>query len=1284
MKEFLQQAGYVLEPLSNIWSRSGYGGIAYSDGDEVEQRIADIISHAFDVTVLSTELRQHCTDWASLYHLSGARANILRPFKNVLQGDVLEIGAGCGAITRYLGECGANVLALEGSPRRAAIARSRTRDLDNVTVLAEKFDQFQCDHQFDVITLIGVLEYANLFTTGENPALSMLKRVRSLLKPEGKLIIAIENQLGLKYFAGAPEDHLGQPIVGIEGRYRKDQPQTFGRKVLAGMLEQAGFAAQEFLAPFPDYKLPVSIITEEGFLNKKFDAAAFAWQSARRDPQLPTYCNFSLELAWPQVFQNGLGLDVANSFLIIAAPNSQKLIATGELAYHYSVDRIPEYCKETVFTLGDGGDICVGYRRLDTRNGNADEANGLIRFVFPEADKYVVGRPLSLEFIGIVTNDGWTFDQLARFVRRYLLIVGTFFSPANVQECMASPYAELPGELFDAVPQNIIICEDGNASLIDKEWQLTSPIEVAYLLFRSLLLLINSITRFGLPASQAVMTRYQFIDGVFEASGLRVQERDYIRYISLEATIQQSITGRAAENYLTWGKDQPLPILNLSQALAERDEQIASLNQAVTERDEQIASLSQAVIERDEAIRTIRSMRASKSWRLTAPLRFVGHLARGNYGLAARLVAHGMRQIASRLPQPIVRPLRRGRDWLLNVTGILPNSSANFPAIAAIVEERCERTRAPIAVDPMCPPEPADWPAIDVGVVTYNSRCWIEAFVDSLLALDYPKDRVTIRFVDNSSTDDTESALRAVAPRLQAAGFAVDVIPQPNLGYGAGHNAAIRAGRAPFCLVTNIDLTFERDSLRQVVAMAVADAPQAAAWELRQKPYEHPKYYDPVTGTTNWNAHACVLLRRSAVEAIDGYDETLFMYGEDVELSYRLRRAGYLLRYCPAAVVWHYSYESRDQVKPLQYIGSTFGNLYLRLKFGRLADIVVVPMLALRLLLSPEVFPGSRRRVARSLLRLIAVAPKALLSRRSSQAHFPFRTWDYELIRDGAFVEQRSLPVEQPLVSIITRTYRGRDLYLRQALMSGAHQTWSNLEHIVVEDGGDTMRGLCEEVAQATGRTIRFIANDKPGRSKAGNAGLAAARGRWCVFLDDDDLLFAEHIEVLANALLTDPEAVASYSLAWEVITDTTSLAEGRYVEVSHNLPLVLCQPFDFDVLQHHNYFAIQSVLFERQLFEHRGGFYEDMDALEDWTLWIRYAWNHRFVYVPKVTSLFRTPADPAKAQERSVAFERAYPLALSRVQAWIAQYRRASPAARQPTWLQTRSPRPEEHGESI
>ncbi|HEY8270760.1 MAG TPA: glycosyltransferase [Pseudobdellovibrionaceae bacterium] len=600
MKLLVQRSGYIFDPINKIWINPAYEGIAYSDSEEVETRIAHIIQQALDLSVFSTELRSHCTDWPSLYHLNGTRANILRPFKSFLKGDVLEIGAGCGAITRYLGECGANVLALEGSPRRAAIARSRTRDLENVTVLAEKFDQFKCDQQFDVITLIGVLEYANLFTSGENPTLAMLERARSLLKPEGQLIIAIENQLGLKYFAGAPEDHLGQPMVGIEGRYRRDQPQTFGRKVLADMLGQADFAKSEFFAPFPDYKLPVSILTEEGFSNKNFDAAVFAWQSARRDPQLPSYCNFSLELAWPEVFKNDFGLDVMNSFLIVATPKIKQSVDTGVLAYHYSTDRIPAYCKETLFIRRDK-DIRVEYRGLGASQENADkEDNSLIKFICPTSDDYVLGKLLSLEFISIVTADGWSFEQIAKFIWRYFLIVETFAKSAGIQVSMASPYAELSGEFFDVVPQNIIIQKDGRAALIDKEWQLGRSLEAAHLLFRALLLLINSITRFGQHVTRERMTRSQFMDGVFKAAGLSLNEADCARYIALEAEIQQQVTGRGAEIFLTWDKDQFLPIFNLSQAAVEGEKQIASLNQMVVERGEWAQSLNRELTERDQ------------------------------------------------------------------------------------------------------------------------------------------------------------------------------------------------------------------------------------------------------------------------------------------------------------------------------------------------------------------------------------------------------------------------------------------------------------------------------------------------------------------------------------------------------------------------------------------------------------------------------------------------------------------------------------------------------------
>jgi O-antigen biosynthesis protein len=672
----LDGLGYLFDPIAKIWMRSDYPGIQYNDGDEIENRIAAVIKEASDLSVLSTELRQYCIDWPSLYHLTGTRANIMRPFEAIYKNArVLEIGAGCGAITRYLGESGAHVLALEGSPRRAAIARSRTRDLDNVTVLAEKFDQFKCTEKFDVVTLIGVLEYANLFTPGDNPALSMLERVRQLLKPEGKLIIAIENQLGLKYFAGAPEDHLGQPMIGIEGRYGKGQAQTFGRKVLAGLLESAGFKQSNFLAPFPDYKLPISIVTEAGFAHKNFDASAFAWQSALRDPQLPSHCNFSLELVWPEVVANELGLDVSNSFLVIASPTAstaeKPLVQAGVLAYHYSTGRVAEYCKEAVFTSMGAGDVAVQYRRLGkaTDTGIAGNAgNWVIKSIYPDTDKYILGKPLSFELIRIVTSDGWTFEQIGNFLRRYLAIIQTEAKLVGKQPKMDCFTSELPGDFFDIVPQNIIIQEGGHYALIDKEWLLGSPVELGYLLFRTMLLLFNSVTRFGRHTAQSPMTRYQFIDEAFTAVGFKFAESDLIRYMQIEADIQQTVTGRIASLGLDWGKDQHLPLLNLSQVFVERDEQVKLLQShvgrldmaaaerqihiekrdiaaaerqthieklditaaerqthiekqdiAAAELEAQVSQLSQAVHDLQQRVGEVHN---SSSWRITAPLRF--------------------------------------------------------------------------------------------------------------------------------------------------------------------------------------------------------------------------------------------------------------------------------------------------------------------------------------------------------------------------------------------------------------------------------------------------------------------------------------------------------------------------------------------------------------------------------------------------------------------------------------------------------------------------------------
>ena len=622
MKDEILTSVYIADAERGIWSRPGYTGIAYSDGEEVEDRIAEVIDRASDITVLSAELRQHCVDWPSIYHLSGTRANILRPFDASLKGDILEIGSGCGAITRYLGESGANVLALEGSPRRATITRSRTRDLENVTVVAEKLDQFQSTCRFDVITLIGVLEYANLFMASENSALAMLQHVRSLLKPQGRLIIAIENQLGLKYFAGAPEDHLGQPMYGIEGRYAADQPQTFGRTVLAGLLKKAKFSSVVFLAPFPDYKFPISILTPEGLSSDRFDGAAFAWQSAKRDPQLPSSTNFSLELAWSEIFKNRLALDMANSFLILASPLQQQIISGSTLGYHYSTDRIPQYCKETVFEYRNDDTIAVNYRMLYSPPPK-DEIDQFITFSCPEEALYVEGTPLSLELLKIVTRENWSVEEVGHFIQRYVKLLSIIAENKGKTISTLRLIDKLPGDFFDVVPQNIIVDHSEQAIPIDAEWSINAEIELGWLLVRSLVLALGSGVIFARNSDTHFFSRRMFIMSVLEAAGYPLSNEDFQRYVMQESIIQQKVSGRSTQEFLIKWAEEPLsPDFN-----TEHCEQIVPPEELITERDNLINTLNGLVMERDLLVNT---MRNSKSWRITRPLRVI-----------ARVLKHG-------------------------------------------------------------------------------------------------------------------------------------------------------------------------------------------------------------------------------------------------------------------------------------------------------------------------------------------------------------------------------------------------------------------------------------------------------------------------------------------------------------------------------------------------------------------------------------------------------------------------------------------------------------------
>ena len=102
------------------------------------------------------------------------------------------------------------------------------------------------DAPFDYVLLIGVLEYAGKYTDGEDPYRTFLENIRRYLKPDGRLLIAIENRLGLKYFSGAPEDHLGRSFAGLKGYDPAAGVKTFSHSELKVLLERSGFVGNRF------------------------------------------------------------------------------------------------------------------------------------------------------------------------------------------------------------------------------------------------------------------------------------------------------------------------------------------------------------------------------------------------------------------------------------------------------------------------------------------------------------------------------------------------------------------------------------------------------------------------------------------------------------------------------------------------------------------------------------------------------------------------------------------------------------------------------------------------------------------------------------------------------------------------------------------------------------------------------------------------------------------------------------------------------------------------------
>ena len=234
-------------------------------------------------------------------------------------------------------------------------------------------------------------------------------------------------------------------------------------------------------------------------------------------------------------------------------------------------------------------------------------------------------------------------------------------------------------------------------------------------------------------------------------------------------------------------------------------------------------------------------------------------------------------------------------------------------------------------------------PRVSAIVVSYNTRADLLRCLEALRAqAGVPLETI---LVDNASTDGTVDAVRAGSPEVQVLANA------ENLGFARANNLGLRAARGELVLVVNSDCELRPGALAGLVSIldtrpdvaivgprtvGTDGAPQVsfgpsltplAEWRqgrlvrgvkagevaaLRRADALAAQEREP-----DWVSASCFLARKAALEAVGGFDESFFLYEEDVDLCVRVRAAGGRILYTPGAEVVHHLGRSMDRAPAL-------------------------------------------------------------------------------------------------------------------------------------------------------------------------------------------------------------------------------------------------------------------------------------------------------------------------------------------------------------------------------
>ena len=247
--------------------------------------------------------------------------------------------------------------------------------------------------------------------------------------------------------------------------------------------------------------------------------------------------------------------------------------------------------------------------------------------------------------------------------------------------------------------------------------------------------------------------------------------------------------------------------------------------------------------------------------------------------------------------------------------------------LSAQLQRDKESSLAVLAEQGSAPAAPKK-PSVGVVILNYNGRKYLEKFLPSVLQSQY--DNLLVWVADNGSTDDSVDWLKASQPEVEVLELG------QNYGFAEGYNRALQQIQADYYVLLNSDIEVTGDWIEPVVQLmeshreVAACQPIIRSYHQRDEfeyagaaggwidylgyPFCRGRVFDVTekdTGQYNseqavfWASGAALFVRAKCFREIGGFDEHYFAHSEEIDLCWRLQRAGYRIMVQPASVVYH-------------------------------------------------------------------------------------------------------------------------------------------------------------------------------------------------------------------------------------------------------------------------------------------------------------------------------------------------------------------------------------------